>query len=120
MCRVLQVSISGFYAWRKRPLCTRKQEDGELAERIQSTFDEHRQVYGSPRIHAHLRAQGIRCGRKRVVRLMQQLKLSARRPGRRIVTTKSDPTARFAPNLLDRNFLAVRPNEKWVSDVTYI
>jgi putative transposase len=120
MCRVLEVSVSGFYAWRKRPVCTRKREDGELATQIQETFEQHRQVYGSPRIHAQLRIQGIRCGRKRVVRLMQDLNLSARRPSSRIVTTSSDPTARFAPNVLDRQFTATMPNEKWVADVTYI
>lgn len=101
-------------------MCTRKREDGELAVRIQETFEQNRQVYGSPRIHAHLRTQGIRCSRKRIVRLMQELHLSARRSSQRIVTTQSDPTARFAPNVLDRKFTATMPNEKWVADVTYI
>ncbi len=120
MCRVLDVSVSGFYAWKRRPLCTRKREDGELATRIEETFVQNRQVYGSPRIHAELQAQGIRCGRKRVVRLMQQLQLSARCPKKHIVTTKSDPTARFAPNVLQQNFEAQAPNTKWVADVTFI
>lgn len=120
MCRVLEVSVSGFYAWKHRPLCPRKREDGELATRIEDTFVRNRRVYGSPRIHADLRAQGIRCSRKRVVRLMQTLKLSARRPKQRVVTTKSDPTARFAPNLLQRNFVADAPDTKWVADVTFI
>ncbi len=120
MCRVLEVSVSGFYAWRKRPQCTHAREDGLLACQIEHTFEQNRGVYGSPRIHAELRAQGIRCGRKRVVRLMQQLQLSARRRCHRIVTTRSDPNARFAPNLLHQEFVAQTPNSKWVSDVTYI
>jgi putative transposase len=99
-------------------LCSR--EDGELATRIEEAFVQNRRVYGSPRIHAELRAQGICCGRKRVVRLMQMLKLSARRPKQHVVTTKSDPAAHFAPNVLSRDFAASAPNTKWVADVTFI
>ena len=120
MCRVLEVCVSGFYAWQKRPQCAHAREDGELAQRIKQTFEQRRQIYGSPRIHAELRAEGICCGRKRVVRLMQELHLSARRPRRRIMTTRSDVGAHFAPNLLDRDFEALAPNTKWVADVTYI
>jgi transposase InsO family protein len=120
LCRVLDVSVSGFYAWKHRPLCTRKREDGDLATRIEETFVRNRQVYGSPRIHAERRTQGFRCGRKRVVRLMQQLNLSARCPKRHVVTTKSDPAARFAPNMLQQQFEALAPNTKWVADVTFI
>jgi putative transposase len=120
MCRVLEISVSGFYAWRKRPLCARKREDGELAKRLQAAFEQNRQVYGSPRLHAELRAQGIRCGRKRVVRLMQELSISARRPIQRVVTTQSEKNARFAPHLLQRDFTADAPNRKWVTDVTYL
>lgn len=78
-------------------------------------------VYGSPRIHAALRGRGIRCGRKRVVRLMRTLGLQAKRHSKhKVPTTSSDPTARFAPNLLNRDFTAPRPNTKWVTDVTAI
>lgn len=77
MCRILQVSVSGFYAWRKRPVSARERKDGELVERIVDIFQEHRGVYGSPRIHSALQDEGIRVGRKRVVRLMQQVRLSA-------------------------------------------
>lgn len=120
MCRVLEVSVSGFYAWKQRPQCARKREDGELAARIEEAFARNRRVYGSPRIHAELRAQGVRCSRKRVVRLMQTLKLSARRPKQYVVTTRSDPEAQFAPNVLSRDFTASAPNSKWVADVTFI
>lgn len=120
MCRVLEVSVSGFYAWRTRPLCARKREDGELAQRIEEAFEQNRQVYGSPRLHAELQAQGIRCGRKRIVRLMHELEISARRSSRRVVTTRSDPDAHVAPNLLQRDFRAQEMNCKWVTDVTYV
>jgi transposase InsO family protein len=70
MCRVLGVSISGYYAWRKRPVCARKREDGELSRRITQIFLTHRRVYGSPRIQVEVRDQGIHCGRNRIERLM--------------------------------------------------
>jgi putative transposase len=91
-------------------------EDAKLAAEIQQIFLDHRQVYGSPRIHALLQAQGWHCSRKRVVRLMQQLGLSAQVHKRRKPTTRSAPGARFAPNLLGRNIEASEPNSKWVSD----
>jgi putative transposase len=87
-----------------------------LSAEIQQLFLEHRQVYGSPRIHAVLKARGIACSRKRVVRLMQQLGLSAQPKRSRKPTTRSDPRARFAPNLLNRQFSAQGPNSKWVTD----
>ncbi|MGH2478668.1 MAG: IS3 family transposase [Ktedonobacteraceae bacterium] len=71
MCRVLEVSESGFYAFLNRPLCQRKREDGVLAEHIQEIFETHRGVYGSSRIHDVLKDRGVHCGRKRVVRLMR-------------------------------------------------
>ncbi len=78
-------------------------------------------MYGSPRIHAALQARGIRCGRKRVVRLMQTQGLQAKqRRQHKPTTTSSDPTAHFASNLLNRDFTATRPNTKWVTDITAI
>jgi putative transposase len=121
MCRVLDVSESGYYAWRERPLSEHEREDARLAALIQQLFVEHRQVYGSPRLHAALAAQGIHVGRKRVVRLMQSLGLSALPKKRRSPQrTKSDPAARFAPNVLGRDFHAEAPNSKWVTDCTMI
>ncbi len=116
MCQALEVSESGYYAWRGRPVSQHCREDAKLAAEIQQIFLEHRHVYGSPRIHAVLRARGVRCSRKRVVRLMQQLGLSAGRKRQRKPTTKSDPRARFAPNRLNREFAASAPNSKWVTD----
>lgn len=121
MCRALDVSESGYYAWKERPASEHEREDARLSAEIQQIFQEHRQVYGSPRIHAVLKARGIHCGRKRVVRLMQALGLSALpRKARKPQTTKSNPTARFAPNLLERDFTAAAPNTKWVTDCTMI
>jgi transposase InsO family protein len=121
MCKVLEVSVSGYYASRQRPVSHHQQEDARLAAEIQTIFLDNRQVYGSPRIHAALQARGMRCGRKRVVRLMQTLGLQAKRHRpHKPTTTSSDPTARFAPNLLDRDFTATGPNTKWVTDITAI
>jgi putative transposase len=121
MCQVLEISVSGYYAWCKRPISTHQREDARLAAEIQTIFLDNRQVYGSPRIHAALQARGIRCGRKRVVRLMQALGLQAKRHRHhKPTTTSSDPTVRFAPNLLNRDFTALRPNAKWVTDITAI
>jgi putative transposase len=121
MCQVLEVSVSGYYAWRKRPVSHHQREDARLSAEIQAIFLENRQVYGSPRIHAALQGCGRHCGRKRVVRLMQALGLQAKRHRKqKPTTTKSDPTARFAPNLLNRDFTASRPNTKWVTDITAI
>lgn len=121
MCRVLDVSESGYYAWRERPPSEHEREDAKLAALIQRLFSEHRQVYGSPRIHAALAQLGIHVGRKRVVRLMQGLGLSAL-PNKRgkPQTTSADPSAKYAPNLLDRDFTAQAPNSKWVTDSTMI
>jgi len=90
MCRVLAVSESGFYAWRKRPACRRTREDAQLSSHIRQVFRTHRERYGSPRIHVELREQGMRCSRKRVARLMREAALSAKRKQRRVVTTRRD------------------------------
>lgn len=110
----------GYYAWRKRPVSQHQREDGQLANHIQAAYHANRGVYGSPRVHAELQAQGITCARKRVARLMRELDLAARRPGHRTITTRSDPSARVAPNRLERDFTATHPNEKWTGDITAI
>jgi putative transposase len=116
LCQALEVSESGYYAWKNRKVSQHCREDARLSAEIQQIFLNHRQVYGSPRIHAVLKARGIHCSRKRVVRLMQQLGLSAQPKRSRKPTTKSDPRARFAPNHLNREFTAQEPNTKWVTD----
>ena len=116
LCRALEVSESGYYGWKNRKVSQHCREDARLAAEIQQIFLDHRQVYGSPRIHAVLKVRGMHCSRKRVVRLMQQLGLSAQTKRSRKPTTRSDPRARFAPNLLNRQFSAQEPNTKWVTD----
>ncbi len=116
LCQALEVSESGYYAWKNRKASQHCREDAKLAAEIQQIFLEHRQVYGSPRIHAVLQARGIHCSRNRVVRLMQQLGISAQVKRSRKPTTKSDPHARFAPNRLNRECVAEERKSKWVTD----
>lgn len=120
LCETLGVSLSGYYGWKKRPMSRHQREDQQLAEHIQEVYHSCRQVYGSPRIHVELREQGITSSRKRVARLMRERGLSARRQWHRTTTTKSEPGARVAPNLLDQDFTASRPNEKWTGDITAV
>jgi putative transposase len=121
MCRALDVSESGYYAWKERPASEHEREDARIAAEIQQIFHDSRELYGSPRIHAELAKRNIHCGRKRVVRLMQALGLSALpKKTRKPQMTKSNPHARFAPNLLNRDFHADAPNTKWVTDCTMI
>lgn len=120
LCKTLEVSVSGYYQWRKRPMSKHQQEDRQLADRIEAAYHVNRHVYGSPRVHAELQAQGLRCARKRIARLMRERGLSARRLRHRTITTRSEPGARVAPNILARDFTATRPNEKWTGDVTAV
>jgi|SRR5579859_6045474 len=120
MCHVLEVAESGFYAWRRRPICRRQREDALLTQEIEQVFTSHQGRYGSPRIHRELRDQGRSHSRKRVARLMREAELAALRKRRRALTTKRDETHPIAPNLLNREFTATEPNKKWVTDITYI
>ena len=120
MCRVLGVSTSGFYAWQGRPVCERQQANQRLLAEIQAIHARSRKTYGSPRIHAELRARGIMCSRGRVVRLMQLNGVVARRRNRYKVTTEVDARSPVAPNVLNREFTAERPNTKWLADITYL
>jgi putative transposase len=120
LCETLEVSVSGYYDWRKRPMSQHGRSDAELAGQIQAVYAANRKVYGSPRVHAELQAQGIKVARKRVARLMREQGLLGCRPVHRSRTTHSDPNARVAPNRLNRDFTASRPNEKWTGDITAI
>ncbi len=119
-CRVLGLSPSGYYAWLKRPTSARARRDTELEQRIVEVWRENREVYGRPRIHEDLKAQGERVAAKRVARLMKKLGIvgASRRKG--TFTTQRDRDARPAPDLVDRNFKADRPDHLWVADITYI
>lgn len=112
----MEVSESGYYAWKHREPSAHEREDARIAALIQLIDQEHRHVYGSPRIHAKLHDYGVHCSRKRVVRLMQSLGLSALPKRARKPTTRSNKHARFAPNVLNREFTASHPNTKWVTD----
>lgn len=121
MCRVLRVSRSGYYAWKRRPPSGREQANRELLAQIQAAYHLSRKTYGSPRIHAYLRRKGVFCGRNRVAHLMKLHRIAARKAHKwHPVAPRSFPGARTAPNLLNREFEASRPNQKWVSDITYI
>jgi putative transposase len=120
MARVLGVSPSGYYAWRKRPLSARARQDLELSAEIAAVHRMSRGTYGAPRIHAELAARGLHVGRKRVARLMRSAGVhgvSRRRPFR---TTVRDERARPAPDLVDRHFTAPGPDQLWVADITYV
>jgi transposase InsO family protein len=113
--------VSGYYAWRSRPPSQHQQTDAVLLTEIRAVYLAGRGLYGSPRIHAALRQQGVRCSRKRVARLMREAGLhSRRRPKRRVRTTDSQHTRPLAPNLLKRDFSASAPNQKWVGDIVGI
>ncbi len=120
MCRMLDVSESGYYAWRKRPTCQRKREDARLTDQIRQIFENHQERYGSPRVQVELREQGLSCSRKRVARLMREADLCAKRKRRRVVTTRREASHPVAPNVLNRQFTATEPNKKWVTDITYV
>ncbi len=120
MCGVLEVAVSGFYAWRKREPSHHSREDAELAQQVKAAFQASRQVYGSPRIHAELKSRGVVCARKLVARLMREQGLCAQLPRHRTVTTKSEKGAPVAANLLQQDFHASCPNQKWTTDTTYI
>ena len=120
MCRVLEVSASGYYAWRRRKVSARTREDEALRGRIIAIHEQSRQTYGSPRIHAELKEEGTQIGRKRVARLMKESGLAGVTRRRWIHTTRRDPAARPAPDLVDRKFMASAANQLWVADMTYI
>jgi len=120
MCRVLEVSPSGYYAWRKREPSKRRQEDDVLRDQIQQIHRDSRGIYGSPRIHAEMQDEGVRIGRKRVARLMRQDGVVGVTRRKFVRTTRRDPIARPAPDLVERQFTATGPNQLWVADITYI
>ena len=120
ICRVLGVSPSGYYAWRKRPLAPRARADVELTAHIDAIHRASRGTYGAPRIHAELRALGIHTGRKRVARLMRALGVHGVSRRRRPRTTLRDRAHPLAPDLVARDFTAPGPDQLWVADITYI
>jgi len=120
VCRVLGVSASGYYAWQSRPCSARAQADQALLAQIRTIHDRSRGTYGTPRVHAELAAQGVHIGRKRVARLMQAAGLVGVSRRAFVTTTRRDPAARPAPDLVQRLFTAGGPDRLWVADITYI
>lgn len=120
LCRVLDVSASGFYQWLKRTISKRQQANQALAEQIQTIHTNSRATYGSPRIHAELKANGIVCGIHRVARLMRQMGLKTHAKRRFHRTTRANPAHEAVENVLAQDFSATAPNQKWVADITVI
>ena len=119
MCRNLEVSKAGYYAWRERTPSARAKSDAALSIRIGAIHRKSRGNYGSPKIHAELKATGLRIARKRVARLMKQEELAGKKPRAFRVTTQSSHAYPVAPNVLDRQFTVSAPNRVWVGDITY-
>ena len=116
MCAVLKVWAAGFYAWLKREPSNHDKKDERLKVLIAASFDQSRKTYGSPRVHADLEDEHV--GRNRVIRLMQEAKLVARVRKRYRSTTMSEHDQPIAPNVLNREFEAAAPNQRWVGDTT--
>jgi putative transposase len=120
MCRALGVARSGFYAWKNRPVSAARKSDAQLAVKVSAAHRRNRGVYGSPRIHRELKAQGVRVGRKRIERLMRENGIKGCQKKRFCCTTDSSHGLPVAANLLDRKFNPTVPNLVWAGDVTYI
>jgi putative transposase len=119
-CRVLGVSTSGYYAWRKRAPSARSREDADLSEKIRGFHEKSQGTYGSPRIQADLAEAGYGMGRKRVARLMRAEGLQGVTRRKSVRTTQRSERQRPAPDLVDRDFTASGPNQLWVADITYV
>jgi putative transposase len=120
MCKGLNVSPSGYYAWRKRPVSKREMANQKLYKKIKAVYNQNHGVYGSPRIYRVLKGQGVICSENRVARLMRLRGLRAKQSKCYKVTTKRNKAHAVAPNLLKRDFVADWPNQKWLTDITYI
>lgn len=120
MCRLLSVSRSGYYGWRDRPPSSRAQADARLAADMRRIFDEHKGRAGAVRIAKQLRTEGQRAGKDRIARIMKEEGLRARAARKYKATTNSNHKLPVAKNLLEQDFTASAPNQKWVSDITYI
>lgn len=123
LCRMLQVTSSGYHAWRQRPRSQRTQQDEQLLVRIRAIYDQSQGRYGSPRVHQELQAQGVRCSEKRVARLMREHHLVVRATRKFVVTTDSSHAMPVAFNELNREYqveAVADVNHVWASDITYV
>lgn len=120
ICRVLEVSVSGYHSRRRRLISKRKQQAALLQQRSLEVHHRSKRRYGAPRNHAELRAEGLGVSRKRVARLMRSGDLRAKGKCRWVRTTDSRHTLRVCPNLLEGQFEVQQPNQVWASDLTYL
>ena len=120
MCRLLDVSRSGYDAWKHRGPSTRKRQDDVLKEQIQGIHQDSRGTYGSPRVTDTLQKQGVDVSRRRVARLMHETGITGAPSKRYKRTTDSNHSHRIEPNHLDRQFKVEAPNRVWVTDITYV
>jgi len=120
MCRVLDVSRSGYYAWLSRPKSDRSTQNRMLLDQIKVVHKSSRRTYGAPRIHGELVATGFKCSKKRVERLMSANGIRAKQKRKFVVTTDSRHCMPVAPNILNREFVVNEPDTVWLSDITYI
>jgi len=120
LCQMLTVSPSGYYAWRQRPVSEREMANQVLVNRIKAVYNDSGQTYGSPRVYRELKAAGVACSENRVARLMRLGKLRPKQVRGYKSTTKRNKAHPVAPNVLNRDFTADRPDHKWLSDITYI
>ena len=119
MCQLLEVAPSGYYAWLKKPISDRAQEDARLLRLIRASFERSHGIYGAPRVFLDLREAGEACSKHRVARLMRENGLRAQ-GGFRIKRVSAGKPAVLIPNLLQRQFTVSQPNKAWVTDITYI
>jgi transposase InsO family protein len=120
MCRVLEVSRSGFYGWQNRPPSDREVTDAMLVIEIEGIWECSDRTYGAPRVHRWLRKQGFRVGRKRVARIMRANGFEGESGRRKIRTTVVDPGATAASDLVGRDFNPTEPDTTWAGDITYL
>ena len=121
MCRVLAVSLSGYYSWRLRPESARAASNRQLLDDVRRIHADHHRRYGAPRVHAALRAEDRSASRGRVERLMRRHGIQALAERRlRLCTTDSPHDLPIAPNLLKQDFSAALPNTVWLADITYL
>jgi len=120
MCRLFEVTRQGYYAHIQRPACSRVVAEAALCSLIRQIFEETGETYGSPRVLEELHRRGVRVGKRRVERAMRGMGLTPSIPRRRCRTTQRDESHPVAPNKLARDFDAPRPNERWVTDITYV
>ena len=120
LCAILGVTRQGYYAWAAREPSQRVLAEQQLREDVARVFDQSRGTYGSPRVHAELRREGTHTSKRRVERAMRELDLAARRRRRFVRTTLADGAHPVAPNVLQRDFTASAPDQRWVTDITYV